>query len=124
MIHLYLPKSGLHHGDLHLAHDVEFHGLVTGSVTVPSGMRLRLHGRIAGDLVVQKNAYAAVHGSVSGAVLNQGAEVTILGKAGAIRPESTSAILVNDTSRGPQAAAITNAPAQAAAKVRKKSPRR
>lgn len=124
MMHLYQSKSGLHLGDLLLSHDVEFHGLVTGSVTVPPGKRLRLHGRIAGDLVVQANAYAAVYGSVTGAVLNQGAEVTILGRAGALHRESSTVTMINDAPKSAEMPAVAASPAETPAQPLRRKPRR
>ncbi|HWA68984.1 MAG TPA: hypothetical protein VG821_04005 [Rhizomicrobium sp.] len=100
MIHLYLPKSGLHEGDMRLANDLEFHGRVTGSVTVPAGRRLRFHGNISGDLIVQRNAQAAVYGSIAGAVLNHGAAVNILGMAGSVRNMGETATVLNDRAVG------------------------
>jgi hypothetical protein len=118
MIHLYQPRSGRHQGDLQLAQDVEFHGLIDGNVMVPPGKRLRLHGRIAGDLVVGKDGYAAIHGSVAGAVRNLGAQVTILGRAGGLRHESTATTTINDRDQNPPREPAGDEPPVPAAKAR------
>ncbi len=76
---------GHHYGDISPTNDLEFHGLVHGSVTVAPGRQLFLRGRIAGDLIVGKDAMAAVHGTITGAVLNRGAHVYISGSAGSVR---------------------------------------
>src|SRR5476649_3003388 len=90
-----LPMSGRHDGDLRLENDLDFCGLVTGTVTVPPGLRLRLYGQICGDLIVQKDGQASIYGSISGVVQNQGA-VRILGRAGCLEETAHAATVIND----------------------------
>ena len=81
-----------------LTSDLEFHGLVTGSLTVPSGLEVRLHGFVTGDLIVEKGAIAFVAGKVDGAVMNQGGRVKIDGMVGAVRdydPANPSVVTAN-----------------------------
>ncbi len=95
---LLFPHSvyrGHHHGDISVARDLEFHGLVHGSVTVEPGRQLYLHGRIAGDLIVEKDALAAVHGCIRGAVLNRGAHVLVVGSVGSVRDTGRGRTTVN-----------------------------
>lgn len=73
-----------HEGNLRLAEDIELFGLVTGSVTVPSGICLLLYGGISGDLIVEQTAEATVHGTVGGSLINNGGEVQVFGTVGRI----------------------------------------
>lgn len=77
----YATRVGHHCGDIRLVNDLDFYGLVSGTVTVPPRKRFRLHGKIAGDLVVQKNALVAIHGMVAGAIRNHGGHVMVSGVA-------------------------------------------
>lgn len=120
MIHLFFPRSGRHDGDMRLLTDLEFHGQVTGSVTVPAGRRLRFYGNISGDLIVQRDAQAAIYGSIAGAVLNHGADVNILGRAGAIRDMGGTITMINDRqamARMPETAAAEIPPAKPRART-------
>ena len=92
---LQLPMSGRHDGDLRLVNDLDFCGLVTGTVTVPPGMRLRLYGKISGDLIVQTDGKASIYGSIAGAVQNHGA-IRILGRAGRLLEAGNAATIIND----------------------------
>ena len=77
-----------HHGDLTLSNDLEISGLISGTVTVPSGRHLLLHGMIAGDLIVEQDAHVTIHGTVNGVVLNHGGDVEIFGTVDEVRDVS------------------------------------
>jgi hypothetical protein len=86
---------GHHFGNISVTDDLEFFGLVHGSVTVVSGRQLRLHGRTSGNLIVKQDALAAVHGSIMGAVLNRGAKVSVSGMAGKMRNVGNAKTYIN-----------------------------
>lgn len=72
-------------GSHSLTTDLEFHGMVTGTLTVPTGREVRLHGLVTGDLIIEKGAKALVAGMVNGTVVNHGGDVRIDGMVGAVR---------------------------------------
>jgi hypothetical protein len=61
--------------------DTIHHGMVTGSVTVASGVALHFYGMIAGDLNIEPGATVDHHGFVAGSVFNRG-RLTVHGKIG------------------------------------------
>ncbi len=65
--------------------DLEFAGMVVGTLIVASKISLRLTGT-ADDLVVESGARAIVHGTVNGTILNEGGYVEVHGKVGSIDP--------------------------------------
>ncbi|MBB5278781.1 autotransporter passenger strand-loop-strand repeat protein [Rhizobium rosettiformans] len=72
-------------GTLTLEQDLDFHGMINGNLTVPSGRILMMHGMINGDLVVDSGGRAHVAGTVNGTVINHGGEVTVEGTVYAVR---------------------------------------
>ena len=77
-----------HHGDLTLNDDLEISGLVSGTVTVPSGRHLLLNGMIAGDLIVEQDTRVTIHGMVIGMVFNHGGDVEIFGMVDGVTDSS------------------------------------
>lgn len=65
---------GKHEGDLILSSDTDVHGMIDGSLIIPSGMLLVLHGMVTGN----------------GEVRNEGAHVEIFGMVGAVRDLGTT----------------------------------
>lgn len=102
----YCTRVGHHCGDIRLVNDLDFYGLVSGTVTVPPRLRFRLHGKIAGDLVVQNNALVAIHGNVSGAILNYGGNVRVWGAVGAAQDFGTRKSLARGAAKNAAPARI------------------
>ncbi|MDF2114810.1 hypothetical protein PY365_04445 [Roseiarcaceae bacterium H3SJ34-1] len=71
-------------GDLIVDTDREFHGTVTGDVTVTAGTRFALFGTVKGNVLVKSGAIAIIHGTVERMVQNEGALVEIHGSAGGV----------------------------------------
>jgi cytoskeletal protein CcmA (bactofilin family) len=65
-------ENGKIEGDFLVQGELELNGMVTGTITVPSGASLHLHGICCADLVVMTGATAIVFGSVAGDLVNQG----------------------------------------------------
>jgi cytoskeletal protein CcmA (bactofilin family) len=59
-------------GDLAVDEDLDFSGIVRGSITVNPGGSLHLTGRCEGNLLVKPGAHAVVSGTVGGNLANQG----------------------------------------------------
>jgi hypothetical protein len=81
-------------GSFVLDRDLCFHGLVTGSITVPRGRRLELYGTIGYDLIVEAGASALVVGTICGTLVNLGGDVDMKGHAANIsdqRPRDIAA---------------------------------
>ncbi|WP_155798746.1 hypothetical protein [Sorangium cellulosum] len=66
-------------GDKVFLESTQLHGMVTGSVTVASGVELELHGTICRDLHVLHNATVYLHGTVGGNVVNDGGTIDVFG---------------------------------------------
>lgn len=66
-------------GDLKVAYELEFHGLVTGSVMVTDTGFLILHGTISGDLIIEEGGVVDMFGTVSGNLVNKGGTVQVSG---------------------------------------------
>lgn len=52
--------------------DERFSGMVTGTVTIKSGVKFINHGMICEDVVIEENASLYNHGMVSGNVIGEG----------------------------------------------------
>ena len=59
-------------GNLQLTEDLALYGMVTGDVTVLSGMSLDLYGAIGGNADIAAGAGANIYGVVAGDVVNSG----------------------------------------------------
>src|SRR3546814_17916130 len=59
-------------GPFAIEEDLALYGMVIGSATLRSGIKLILHGTIAGDLILEPGARAIIHGTVAGRICNPG----------------------------------------------------
>ena len=88
-------------GSIRLDRDVQFYGLITGSLTVPKGRFFELHGTISHDLIVEPGATAVIYAGVGGLLRNQGGDVRVFGSVGSVmdsdetRPTDLSAQIIN-----------------------------
>jgi len=71
-------------GSIRLDRDVQFYGVITGSLTVPRGRTFELHGTVLHDLVVEAGAVVVVYGSVAGLLKNKGGDVRVFGVVGSV----------------------------------------
>lgn len=71
-------------GSVRLDRDVEFHGVIIGSVTIARGRTFELYGTICHDLVVEAGAIVTIHGSVAGTLKNHGGNVHVFGEVGSV----------------------------------------
>ena len=80
--------------------DTIHHGMVTGGVTVASGIALHFYGMIAGDLTIEPEATVDLHGHVAGSVFNQG-NLTLEGRvSGAVNDAGGKSVIMSNSSRG------------------------
>ncbi len=78
--------------------DTIHHGIVTGGVTVASGIALHFYGMIAGDLNIEPGATVDIHGHVAGSVFNRGS-LTLQGRvAGSVDDAEGKTVIVSDSS--------------------------
>lgn len=78
-------------GDITLTEDTELLGVVTGNVTVPSGVHLVMGGLVMGTLIVAGGGSADVNGVVMGHIINDGGTIKLsdegyAGRISAIAP--------------------------------------
>jgi hypothetical protein len=59
-------------GPITVREDTVHHGMITGGVTVVSGVTLHSYGMIAGDLHIEPGATVDHHGIIAGSVHNRG----------------------------------------------------
>lgn len=59
-------------GPIVVREDRVHHGMITGGVTVASGVTLHSYGMIAGDLNIEPGAVVDHHGMIAGSVYNRG----------------------------------------------------
>jgi hypothetical protein len=78
-------------GTLQVDNDLEFAGLVTGTIRVTAGATLVLEG-MAGDLIVGPGATAIVLGTVTGAATNHGGHLEIHGTIGSTSDTAPAAV--------------------------------
>ena len=52
--------------------DERFNGMITGTVTVKSGVKFINHGMLCDDVIVEENAFFYNHGMVNGNVMGEG----------------------------------------------------
>ena len=71
-------------GPVTLDRHTALHGMVTGDLTVPAGIRLDHHGLVTGNLVIEPTGVAIIHGMVAGTVIDHGGTVQVFGRVGAI----------------------------------------
>lgn len=74
-------------GDLIVTDELEFHGMVTGSIKVAGTGLLMLHGMCCGDLLVEPGSRVDVHGTVIGTLVNRGGAVRVFGVLGGLRDD-------------------------------------
>jgi cytoskeletal protein CcmA (bactofilin family) len=73
--------------------DSVHHGMITGSVTVVSGISLHSYGMIAGDLDIEPGATVDHHGMIAGSVNNRG-RLTLNGRvAGSLSDSEGETVL-------------------------------
>lgn len=80
-------------GDLLLNEHAELHGTVTGTVTVPLGVKFRMRGTVLGNVVVESGSEVYIYGTVSGTVVNRGGFLKIFGTVGQIARESGTTLI-------------------------------
>ena len=66
-------------GPFAIEEDLALYGMVIGSATLRSGIKLILHGTIAGDLILEPGARAIIHGTVAGRICNEGGRAENVG---------------------------------------------
>lgn len=59
-------------GNYVVSEDERFRGMVTGIVTVKSGVKFINHGMLCDDVIVEENAFFYNHGMVNGNVIGEG----------------------------------------------------
>lgn len=69
-------------GDVNLLEDLQLNGLITGSVTVTSGVNFHLNGMVSKNVRLEPGSNAVINGTVSGELRNEGGTVTIGGVVG------------------------------------------
>ncbi len=74
-----LKEQGFIQGDYDVTTDFELTGMVSGSVTVRSGVKFVLSGMVAESLVIEDGAKVEVFGMIGGDVINHGGELQIDG---------------------------------------------
>ena len=80
--------------------DTIHHGMVTGGVTVASGIALHFYGMIAGDLNIEPEATVDMHGLVAGSVFNQG-NLTLQGRvAGSVNDAGGRSVVMSNSTDG------------------------
>lgn len=86
--------GGTTKGDYRFTAQTNLRGIVTGTATVTTGIRLEVHGTCGGDLVIEEGGSAEIFGNVVGTVrVRPGGRVIVHGSIGALEdPESTAVI--------------------------------
>ena len=69
----------MHAGDLTLAEDGRFRGMVTGTLTIAAGCSVEMAGMVTGTLVVESGAEVLVSGMVTGGIVDRGGRVAVTG---------------------------------------------
>lgn len=59
-------------GNYVVSEDERFRGMVTGIVTVKSGVKFINHGMLCDDVIVEENSFFYNHGIVNGDVIGEG----------------------------------------------------
>ena len=59
-------------GNYVVSEDERFNGMVTGTVTIKSGVKFINHGMLCDDVVVEENGFFFNHGMVNGNVIGEG----------------------------------------------------
>src|SRR3546814_9179820 len=85
-------------GPFAIEEDLALYGMVIGSATLRSGIKLILHGTIAGDLILEPGARAIIHGTVAGRICNEGGRAEIFGFVDGVEDLSPDAVTVIDRS--------------------------
>src|SRR3546814_13985243 len=81
-------------GPFAIEEDLALYGMVIGSATLRSGIKLILHGTIAGDLILEPGARAIIHGTVAGRICNEGGRAEIFGFVDGVEDLSPDAVTV------------------------------
>jgi hypothetical protein len=93
-------SNGRLSGPTVFSEDTIHHGMVTGGVTVASGVALHFYGMIAGDLHIEPRATADIHGYVAGSVFNRGS-LTLEGRvAGSVDDKEGKTVIKSDSNGG------------------------
>lgn len=69
-------------GDFNVEQNFQLDGVITGSVTVETGVHFQLNGTVNKDVVLLDGASAQINGTVHGSVVNKGGVVRIKGVVG------------------------------------------
>jgi cytoskeletal protein CcmA (bactofilin family) len=75
-------ETGKIEGDLNVEQNYQLDGIVTGSVTVETGVHFQLNGTVNKDVVLLDGSSAQINGTVHGSVINKGGVVRIKGVVG------------------------------------------
>lgn len=59
-------------GNYVVREDDRFRGMVTGIVTIKSGVKFINHGMLCDDVIIEENAFFYNHGMVNGNVIGEG----------------------------------------------------
>ena len=87
-------------GDLSVFSDVSLRGVVSGDVTVRSGVQLSFHGVIKGSLTVQQGATAYVYGVIKRDLRLEGSALIDGVVQGNVRCESSGALHISGVVKG------------------------
>ena len=72
-------NRGMHAGDLTLAEDGRFRGMVTGTLTIATGCTVDMAGMVTGSLVVEPGASVLMSGMVNGGIVDLGGQIAVTG---------------------------------------------
>lgn len=53
-------------GNIELSENTRLRGMIVGSVTVPTSIRLEMYGTVTRDLIAENHSEVIVHGTVGG----------------------------------------------------------
>ena len=65
-------RNGMLEGDCIVIHDEHFNGMITGTVTINSGVKFVNRGMINKNVIVEKNGVFHNYGIVNGDVIGEG----------------------------------------------------
>ena len=72
-------ETGKIEGDFTVESNFQLDGIITGSVTVKSGLHFQLNGVVNKDIFIENGASAQINGVVSGSITNAGGTLIING---------------------------------------------
>jgi hypothetical protein len=92
--------SGVVLGPRPIEADSDLKGMIIGTATVKSGVRLLIKGVVTGDLVMEPGSYADVQGVVIGTVRNNGGVLNVDGIVGGLEDTTVDAAAAPGASYG------------------------